>query len=167
MSLRARTSSPSGARQRDLVESIILLAGLSQLVIVDITDPRFTPMELHAIVPNFAVQVVPIMKRGTEPFWGLLGVLRFPWGAGRPSSTRIRGSSLASSTSCSLLPIGATQSAAPDPARSLRSRSTVNRACESVTSRRCRTFGSDESPSVGTALLNCSVARSAFLAGGV
>jgi hypothetical protein len=65
MSLRARTSSPSGARQRDLVESIILLAGLSQLVIVDITDPRFTPMELHAIVPNFAVQVVPIMKKGT------------------------------------------------------------------------------------------------------
>jgi hypothetical protein len=84
MSLRARTSSPSGARQRDLVESIILLAGLSQLVIVDITDPRFTPMELHAIVPNFAVQVVPIMKRGTEPFWGLLGVLRFPWGRRPP-----------------------------------------------------------------------------------
>jgi hypothetical protein len=145
-------------------------------------------MELHAIVPNFAVQVVSIMKKGTEPFWGLLGVLRFPGCAGRPSSTRIRGSSLVSSTSCSLLPIGATQSAAPDPAQTLRSCSTVNRACESVKSPRCRTldpsnrldaelwirriasmqnFGSVESPSFGTAFLNCSVARSAFLAGEV
>jgi hypothetical protein len=35
-----------------------------------ITDPRFAPMELHAIVTNFAVQVVPIMKKGTEPYRG-------------------------------------------------------------------------------------------------
>jgi uncharacterized protein YjbI with pentapeptide repeats len=67
------------ARHRDLVESIILLAGLSRLVIVDITDPRSTPMELHAIVPNFAVQVVPIMRKGTEPFGVFSGVLKFPW----------------------------------------------------------------------------------------
>jgi hypothetical protein len=67
------------ARQRDLVESIILLAGLSRLVIVDITDPRSTPMELQAIVPNFAVPVVPIMRAGTRPFDVFSGLLKFPW----------------------------------------------------------------------------------------
>jgi uncharacterized protein YjbI with pentapeptide repeats len=67
------------ASQRDLVESIILLAGLSRLVIVDITDPRSTPLELHAIVPNFAVPVVPIMRAGTRPFGVFSGLLKFPW----------------------------------------------------------------------------------------
>jgi hypothetical protein len=67
------------ASERDLVESIILLAGLSRLVIVDITDPRSTPMELHAIVPNFAVPVVPIMRAGTDPFGVFSGILKFPW----------------------------------------------------------------------------------------
>jgi hypothetical protein len=67
------------ASQRDLVESIILLAGLSRLVIVDITDPQSTPMELHAIVPNFAVPVVPIMRAGTRPFGVFSGLLKFPW----------------------------------------------------------------------------------------
>jgi hypothetical protein len=67
------------AHQRDLVESIILLAGLSRLVIVDITDPKSTPLELHAIVPNFAVPVVPIMRAGTRPFGVFSGLLKFPW----------------------------------------------------------------------------------------
>ena len=67
------------APQRDLVESIILLAGLSRLVIVDITDPKSTPMELHAIVPNFAVPVVPIMRAGTEPFGVFSGIFKYPW----------------------------------------------------------------------------------------
>jgi hypothetical protein len=67
------------ARQRDLVESIILLAGLSRLVIVDITDPQSTPLELHAIVPNFAVPVVPIMRAGTRPFGVFSGLFKFPW----------------------------------------------------------------------------------------
>jgi len=67
------------APQRDLVESIILLAGLSRLVIVDITDPQSTPLELHAIVPNFAVPVVPITRAGTRPFGVFSGLLKFPW----------------------------------------------------------------------------------------
>ena len=67
------------ARQRDLLESIILLAGLSRMVIVDITDPQSTPLELHAIVTNFAVKVVPIMRKGTDPFAVFSGLLKFPW----------------------------------------------------------------------------------------
>jgi hypothetical protein len=67
------------SQQRDLVESIILLGGLSRLVIVDISDPRSTPLELHAIVPNFDVPVLPIMREGTEPFGVFSGLLKFPW----------------------------------------------------------------------------------------
>ncbi|GAA0941063.1 pentapeptide repeat-containing protein [Virgisporangium aurantiacum] len=67
------------ARERDLVESIILLAGLSRLVVVDITDPKSTPMELLAIVPNLSVPVVPIMRAGTSPFGVFSGILKFPW----------------------------------------------------------------------------------------
>jgi hypothetical protein len=67
------------AAQRDVVETIILLAGLSRLVIVDISDPKSTPLELHAIVPNFAVPVVPIMRAGTKPFGVFSGLFKFPW----------------------------------------------------------------------------------------
>jgi len=67
------------AETLDLVESIILLAGLSRLVIVDLTDPKSTPMELQAIVPNFSVRVVPIMRAGSRPFGVFSGILKFPW----------------------------------------------------------------------------------------
>ena len=67
------------ASHRDLIESIILLAGLSRLVIVDITDPQSTPLELQAIVPNFNVTVVPIIRKGTKPFGVFSGLGKFPW----------------------------------------------------------------------------------------
>lgn len=65
------------APQRDLIETIILLAGLSRLVIVDITDPQSTAAELQAILPNFAVPVVPIMRAGTTPFGVFSGFFKF------------------------------------------------------------------------------------------
>lgn len=65
--------------QRDLIETIILLAGMSKLVIVEITSPRSTPMELQAIVPNYRVPVVPIMKQGAKEFGMFPGLRKFPW----------------------------------------------------------------------------------------
>lgn len=52
---------------RDLVETITTLAGLSAFVIADLSDPRSTPFESHAIVPNIAIPFVPIIQ-GEEPF---------------------------------------------------------------------------------------------------
>ena len=66
-------------KQRDLIETIMLLAGMSALVIVEITSPRSTPMELQAIAPNYGVPVVPIMKRGTKEFGTFSGLRKFPW----------------------------------------------------------------------------------------
>jgi hypothetical protein len=46
---------------------------------VDITGPQSTPLELQAIVPNFKVPIVPIMKAGTKPFGVFEALLDYPW----------------------------------------------------------------------------------------
>ena len=66
-------------KQRDLIETVMLLAGMSACVIVEITNPRSTPMELQAIVSNYGVPVIPIMKEGTTEFATFSGLRKFPW----------------------------------------------------------------------------------------
>jgi len=66
-------------QQRDLVETLLLLAGLSAFVVVDITSPRSTPLELQAIASNYGVPIVPIMKTGTKPFGMFSGLGKFRW----------------------------------------------------------------------------------------
>jgi hypothetical protein len=55
-------------KHADLIETVVLLAGMSAFVIVDITDPRSTPMELQAIAPTFAVPIVPIIQSPQSEF---------------------------------------------------------------------------------------------------
>lgn len=50
--------------QRDLTETVRILAGLSRFVIVDITSPSSTGLELQATVPVFKIPYVPILERG-------------------------------------------------------------------------------------------------------
>jgi len=65
--------------QRDLVETLMWLAGMSMFVIADITNPRSTPLELHAIASNYAVPIVPIIHRGDDPFGVFEGLRKFRW----------------------------------------------------------------------------------------
>ena len=65
--------------QRDVIETVTLLAGMSALVIVEISSPRSTPMELQAIASNYGVPVVPVMKRGAREFGTFSGLRKFPW----------------------------------------------------------------------------------------
>jgi uncharacterized protein YjbI with pentapeptide repeats len=65
--------------QRDLVETLMWLAGMSMFVIADITNPRSTPLELQAIASNYAVPIVPIIRRGEEPFGMFEGLRKFRW----------------------------------------------------------------------------------------
>ena len=58
----------SRPEHRDLIETVVLLAGMSAFVIVDITDPRSTPMELQAIAPTFGVPIVPIIGSNEREF---------------------------------------------------------------------------------------------------
>lgn len=47
----------------NFVETILLVAGLSKFIIVDITSPKSVPAELQAILSNLMIPVIPLMKR--------------------------------------------------------------------------------------------------------
>jgi len=65
--------------RRDLIETLLLLAGLSAFVIVEMTNPRSTPLEVQAIVPNFGVPVLPIVRgKATVPAM-VSGLRKFQW----------------------------------------------------------------------------------------
>ena len=53
---------------KDFTETIRLLTTLSRFVIVDITNPRSTPLELQATVPDYMVPFVPILEEGQDVF---------------------------------------------------------------------------------------------------
>lgn len=52
---------------RDLVESVLAMAGLCRFIVADLSEPRAVQQELQAIVPNFpSVPVVPIVSAGSR-----------------------------------------------------------------------------------------------------
>lgn len=55
-------------QERDLTETVRTLAGLSRFIVADITNPRSSPLELQAIVPDYMVPLVPIIAEGEEAF---------------------------------------------------------------------------------------------------
>jgi hypothetical protein len=54
--------------QRDFTETIKTLAGLSRFIIADITNPKASPLELQAIMPDYMIPFVPIIYEDEEPF---------------------------------------------------------------------------------------------------
>jgi hypothetical protein len=53
---------------KDFTETIRILAGMSLFVIADISNPRSSPLELQATIPDYMVPFVPIIQEGEEPF---------------------------------------------------------------------------------------------------
>ena len=53
---------------KDFTETVRLLAGLSKFVIADITNPKSSPLELQATVPEIMVPFQPIIEQGEKPF---------------------------------------------------------------------------------------------------
>jgi Pentapeptide repeats (8 copies) len=53
---------------RDFTETIMTLSGMSAFVIADITNPKSSPLELHAAVPDYRIPFVPIIEDGEKPF---------------------------------------------------------------------------------------------------
>lgn len=53
---------------KDFTETIKTLAGLSYFVIADITNPKSSPLELQAVVPDYQIPFVPIIQEGEDPF---------------------------------------------------------------------------------------------------
>jgi uncharacterized protein YjbI with pentapeptide repeats len=56
------------AKKRDFTETIKTLAGLSRFIIADITNPRSSPLELQATMPDYMIPFVPIIHEDEEPF---------------------------------------------------------------------------------------------------
>jgi uncharacterized protein YjbI with pentapeptide repeats len=65
---------------RDITETIKVLAGLSLFVIADITNPRSVPLELQATVPDYMVPFVTLVERG-QPVFGMFDDLprKYDW----------------------------------------------------------------------------------------
>lgn len=58
----------SRLNDRDFTETIQTLAGLSLFVIADITNPKSSPLELQATVPDYQIPFVPIIQAGEKSF---------------------------------------------------------------------------------------------------
>jgi len=60
----------SGAylRGANLSQAIKTLAGLSRVIIADITNPKSSPLELQATMPDYMIPFVPIIHEGEKPF---------------------------------------------------------------------------------------------------
>ncbi len=56
------------SEERDFTETIQVLAGISLFVIADITNPKSSPLELEATVPDYMIPFVPIIQKGELPF---------------------------------------------------------------------------------------------------
>jgi uncharacterized protein YjbI with pentapeptide repeats len=54
--------------ERDFTETIKLLAGMSLFVIADITNPKSSPLELQATVPDYMIPFAPIIQKDEAPF---------------------------------------------------------------------------------------------------
>jgi hypothetical protein len=54
--------------ERDFTETVKTLAGLCRFIIADITNPKSSPLELQATVPDYMVPFVPIIAEGENPF---------------------------------------------------------------------------------------------------
>lgn len=53
---------------RDTIETVAVLAGLSSFVIANLGKPRSTPLEANVVIPTIAVPFVPILRRGETSF---------------------------------------------------------------------------------------------------
>jgi hypothetical protein len=53
---------------KDFTETIKTLAGLSYFVVADITNPKSSPLELQATVPDYQIPFVPSIQEGESPF---------------------------------------------------------------------------------------------------
>jgi uncharacterized protein YjbI with pentapeptide repeats len=65
--------------QRDLAETIKILAGLSLFVIADVSDPRSVPLELQASVPGYGIPFVTIIHEDQRPFAMFDSLVKYDW----------------------------------------------------------------------------------------
>lgn len=65
--------------QRDLIETVALLAGLSCFIIADLTGARSTALEAMLVIPQLQAPFAPIIKAGEKPFAMFDDLRKYPW----------------------------------------------------------------------------------------
>ena len=66
-------------QDRDITETVALLARMARFVIADLTDPKSIPQELQAFVPDVAVPVQPIIHESQDPWSMFPDLKKYPW----------------------------------------------------------------------------------------
>jgi uncharacterized protein YjbI with pentapeptide repeats len=67
-------------QNRDTIETVAVLAGISSFVIANLSRPRSTPLEAQLIIPTIAVPFVPIVGKSERPFSMFAALERkYPW----------------------------------------------------------------------------------------
>jgi uncharacterized protein YjbI with pentapeptide repeats len=69
---------------RDFTETIKTLAGMCRFIIADITNPKSSPLELQAIVPDYMIPLVPIIQGNEDPFSMFENLLKYEWVIKKP-----------------------------------------------------------------------------------
>jgi len=64
---------------RDITETVSLLARMARFIIADLTDPSSIPKELEAIVPGLAVPVQPLLEGLAKPYAMFKDYWKYDW----------------------------------------------------------------------------------------
>jgi uncharacterized protein YjbI with pentapeptide repeats len=64
---------------RDITETVSLLARMARFIVADLTDPSSIPKELEAIVPHLAIPVQPLIEGSDRPFAMFKDYWKYEW----------------------------------------------------------------------------------------
>jgi len=64
---------------RDITETVTLLARLARFIVADLTEPSSIPKELEAIAPSLAVPIQPLIEGSERPFAMFADSWKYDW----------------------------------------------------------------------------------------
>jgi uncharacterized protein YjbI with pentapeptide repeats len=64
---------------RDITETVTLLARMSRFIVADLTEPSSIPKELEAIAPSLAVPIQPLIEGNERPFAMFADSWKYDW----------------------------------------------------------------------------------------
>ena len=67
------------AADRDITETVTLLARMAHFIVADLSEPSSIPQELQAVVPDVAVPVRLIIEEGMQPYSMVTDLYKYPW----------------------------------------------------------------------------------------